>query len=176
MSGGHCLQPFPGGWPPQVRLEAVIRRKRGVLLLCYLLRGELAGLVIPERSGPPERRDGLWRETCFELFIAPQEGRGYWELNLSPAGHWNLYAFDDYRTGMRPVPASRPCFKVARADGSLALVLELSLEGLTPPGARLAAGPAAVLAAGPGNLSYWALHHPETGADFHRREFFTVSI
>ena len=34
------------------------------------------------------RADELWRTTCFELFLRPDGGRGYVELNLSPSERW----------------------------------------------------------------------------------------
>jgi hypothetical protein len=176
-TGLHVLTPFPGGNPPPVRLEAVVRRQQDVLLLCYLLRGPLAELTIPGRAGQPERLDGLWRQTCFELFLAPATGRNYWEVNLSPAGHWNIYAFDDYRTGVRPEAAvSSLSFNVAREENSLAVVLELPVSGLAGSGASLAVGPAVVLAARNNELSYWALQHHGPGADFHRRDSLAVIL
>jgi hypothetical protein len=177
VSGSYLLKPFPADHVPPVKLEAVLRREGDTLLLCYLLRGELAELILPEKTGPPERRDGLWRQTCFELFLAPPEGTAYWEVNLSPSGHWNIYTFADYRAGMRQAPLSLFSFTAVREERSLAVVFSLPLAGLAPPGSRLVAGPTAVLASRSESLSYWALAHPlETGADFHRRESFTVLI
>ena len=46
------------------------------------------------------RADELWRSTCFELFISKPEASAYLELNISPDGGWNCYAFDSIRTGM----------------------------------------------------------------------------
>lgn len=43
------------------------------------------------------RRDYLWQHTCFELFIGLKNQTAYREINLSPAGVWNCYGFDDYR-------------------------------------------------------------------------------
>jgi hypothetical protein len=176
-AGLHTLTPFPGGTPPAVRLEVVLRRQQDVLLLCYLLRGPLAELAIPDRAGQAERLDGLWRQTCFELFLAPAAGRNYWEVNLSPAGHWNVYAFDDYRSGMRPEAAvSSLSFNVVKEETSLAVVLELPVSGLVRSGASLAVGPAGVLAATNNETSYWALQHHGPCADFHRRDSLTVIL
>jgi hypothetical protein len=178
VSGGsHLLKIFPGDEAPPVRLEVLLRREGDTILLCYLLRGELSSLAIPEKVARPERRDHLWLQTCFELFLAPAEGNNYWELNVSPAGHWNLYGFDDYRFGMRPAPVSSFSFTVVRETSSLAVLLELPL-GMLPglAGGGLVAGLSAVLATGKGALSHWALCHPETGPDFHQRNFFTVNI
>lgn len=170
------LAPFPGGGPSSLRLEAILRREGEQLLLCYLLRGPLGQVAIPERAERPERRDGLWHQTCFELFFGPAAAPAYHEVNLSPAGHWNLYAFDDYRAGMRPEAAVSPAFTVAREEESLAVVLELPLAPFYPPGSALRVGLAAVLAGPTGNLSFWALAHAGDRPDFHRRENFVMTI
>ncbi len=55
-------------------------------------------LVLPHPVRP-QREDGLWQRTCFELFIRdPASGR-YLEFNLSPSGCWAAYAFETYRAG-----------------------------------------------------------------------------
>ncbi|MDA8163966.1 MAG: DOMON-like domain-containing protein [Desulfobacteraceae bacterium] len=171
------LVPFPGGDHPSVRLEAILRREGDSLLLCYLVRGALDRVALPERAERPERRDGLWRQTCFELFFGPMGGKGYHEVNLSPAGHWNLYTFDDYRAGMRPeATVGSLAFTVARDTESLAVVLELALASLYPPGTALRAGLATVIADRAGHPSYWALAHAGDRPDFHHRGNFLVTI
>jgi hypothetical protein len=49
----------------------------------------------------PQRADGLWRTTCFELFARDPRSGAYLEFNMSPSGCWAAYAFDSYREGMR---------------------------------------------------------------------------
>ena len=171
------LAPFARGASAPLRLEAILRREGEKILLCYLLRGALGAVAVPD--GRTSRNGGTsrWRRTCFELFIGPAAGPVYHELNLSPAGHWNVYAFDDYRAGMRPEPAvGSLAFTVAREEKSLAVVLELELAPFYPPGTALRAGLAAVLVDRAGKLTYWALAHPEDRPDFHRRENFIVAI
>ena len=63
----------------------------GTLEVAYQLWGDLAQLSLPSPASTPERRDLLWQTTCLELFLARRGANGYWEFNLSPAGHWNVY-------------------------------------------------------------------------------------
>lgn len=171
------LAPFPGSEASPLRLEAILRREGEEIMLCYLLRGGLDSVAIPERAEQPERRDELWRQTCFELFFGPSADSGYHEVNLSPAGHWNVYAFDDYRQNRRPEGAVGPlAFTVAREEKSLAVVLELPLTSFHPPETTLRVGLAAVLADPAGTLSFWALAHAGDRPDFHRRENFAITI
>ena len=171
------LVPFPGRPAPEVQLAAVSRRQRAELLLCFLLRGAIGELVLPEPASAPARRDGLWQESCFELFLAPGGEARYWEVNLSPAGHWNVYAFAGYRDGRRPEPGieSLSCTVVREAE-SLALTAVLPTGGWLPAGEPLQLGLSAVLQERSGPLSYWALTHPAEQPDFHHRQGFTVTL
>lgn len=43
--------------------------------------------------------DFLWEKTCFECFFTLKGAdKAYFEMNFCPAGQYNLYQFDDYRT------------------------------------------------------------------------------
>ena len=54
-------------------------------------------VIVPPFAGKG-RADGLWQETCFELFIQGEsEETGYVELNLSPSEQWAAYDFAAYR-------------------------------------------------------------------------------
>ena len=53
----------------------------------YRLAGELGNLAIPRRAAA-RRAERLWEHTCFEAFVAPGGGPGYYELNFSPSTEW----------------------------------------------------------------------------------------
>ncbi len=177
---GPCLslEPFPGARvPPDVRLTVAIARRSNVLTLGYALVGNLAGIVVPAPAERPARRDRLWETTCFELFVAVNDSPGYWEFNLSPAGHWNVYRFDDYRRGMREEPAFNALpFTVRRQPDTLSLDLKVDITGLVPPGERIQAACTAVIEQPGGALTYWALAHCGKEPDFHRRDSFIVEL
>src|SRR5579863_7344904 len=81
-------------------LVADVRRVSPAVLRCdFVLQADLTRLALPApRTG--ERRDELWRQTCFEAFVSAAEACGYCEFNFSPSGDWAAYQFEDYRTGM----------------------------------------------------------------------------
>lgn len=171
----YPLAPFGGSSP--LRLEAILRREGERIMLCYLLRGRLGQVAILPKAERPKRRDELWRRTCFELFFGPAASPGYHEVNLSPAGHWNVYAFDDYRQNMRSHEAvDALAFTVAREEELLAVVLDLPLAPFQPPGIALRVGLAAVLADQSGSCTYWALAHAGDRPDFHRPENFAITV
>jgi hypothetical protein len=172
------LQPFPGEASRfSLAIAGAIARRAHLLALRYELRGDLAEVAFPEPARRPARRGGLWQETCFEFFLAPENFPQYWEFNLSAAGHWNVYGFAAYRRGLRQEPAIAALpFTVAKEPASLLLTLEVDVSGLIPPDQPINAAIAAVIQAQDGALTYWALAHPGARPDFHRRDAFTITL
>jgi hypothetical protein len=172
------LTPFPcDGLVPPMRIACTIARQRDELSITYALLGPVAEIAIPVAAQDPERRNALWKETCFELFLAPEESDHYWEFNLSPAGHWNVYRFSSYREGMQEEPAfaSLP-FAVQTSRNALNLSIVIGLKRIIDAGQPLMIGIAAAVKAAGGRTSYWALIHRGPDPDFHRRDSFIVEI
>jgi hypothetical protein len=172
------LKPFPGEVPRfSLEITGTIARHGHILRLRYELRGDIAALVLPLPAHLPVRRDGLWQETCFEFFLAPENFPQYWEVNLSPAGHWNVYGFEDYRQGMHQEAALTALpFTVAIEPTSLLLTLEVDVAGFIPADQSLKVSIAAVIKGQDGTLTYWALAHPGPQPDFHRRDAFVIAL
>ncbi|HEY3491137.1 MAG TPA: DOMON-like domain-containing protein [Candidatus Deferrimicrobiaceae bacterium] len=170
------LVPFPGqAFPPGLAVEGTLGRHEETLVFCPSISGDLSMLEIPPATGRPERRDGLWEETCLELFLGESGSESYLEFNLSPSGNWNVYRFDVYRKGMREEAAFDALpFQVDREKGRLALSVELDLGKLFPPGRPLSAAVAAVVRTVSGEKSCWALAHTSPRPDFHQRDAFRI--
>jgi hypothetical protein len=175
---GFELRPFGGACPaPDLRLGGEVCREGALLRLRYRLTGAIETVQVPPAEASPGRRDNLWTATCFECFWGLEGERPYWELNLSPAGHWNLYRLEDYRQGLRPAPGyDRPLHRVREGGGVLTLELDLPLPAPIPPEAPLQVAIAAVIEDRRGQLSYWALAHPGAEPDFHRRDAFLLRL
>ena len=95
----HCHRATPTTAVRGVRARLQPRRDGG-LTLAYEIDAAVAELNIPALE-PPQRRDELWRHTCFELFAAGP-GTSYREMNFSPSSAWAVYDFTDCRSGMQP--------------------------------------------------------------------------
>jgi hypothetical protein len=177
-SRSFTLKPFPGEVPRfPLEITGTITRRAHILALHYELRGDLAALALPKPADRPARKDGLWQETCCEFFLAPENFPHYWEFNLSPAGHWNIYGFHAYRQGMHEETTLTALpFSVIREPASLLITLEVEVSGLIPPDQSLNAAIAAVIKAEDGALTYWALAHPGNQPDFHRRDAFLIEL
>jgi hypothetical protein len=172
------LNPFPGeGNPAGLTIGGSIARRAEPLSVRCEVRGNLSKLSIPAVKEAPRRKDRLWEETCFELFLGTADSARYLEFNLSPAGHWNVYRFDRYRGGMREETAFTLLpFAVRIGPDALELSMELDVGKIIPAGETIEAGVAAVIKTVKGGTNHWALVHPGPRPDFHRRDGFALTI
>lgn len=171
-AGGHSTAKLTlhpdGGETPASAVEVHFEREGPVLWLRFVVWGEVDRIAWPAEAAP-DRADELWRHTCFEAFVASDEG--YVEYNLSPSGRWASYQFDSPRTGMR---TARETATVEGLDGASDMVaLEARID--LPYGAdRL--GLSAVIEGVDGAISYWALVHPSDKPDFHHPDSFVLDL
>ena len=178
ISRNFSLVPFPGQVDlPDIGISGTIVRRVDALSVGWAVRGDIPALAIPEREGPPARKDRLWEETCLEFFLGAKGSDRYWEFNLSPSGHWNVYRFTSCREGRQEEPAfpSLP-FRVRAERAALRLSLELVLRKILPAGEAVEVGVCAVIRTTTGGTSHWALAHPGPRPDFHRRVGFALTI
>jgi len=163
---------------PHVRLlEAHVARKGGAIVLRYVLDADLGKLRVPEFT-TPARADGLWRHTCFEIFIRKPEAASYCELNFSPSGEWAAYRFSGYRAGMTPIDLSPPPIETHRKVRDLEVRVDFDLARLDPAfdSAVVQIALSAVIEDDAGALTYWALKHPAGKPDFHHRDSFALTL
>lgn len=134
----------------------------------WRLRGRPEEILWPAPDATPHREVGLWEHTCFEFFIGAKGAPEYHEFNLSPAGHWNAFAFTDIRKDMATSDALT-CERATSTpvNGS---EMRLSTTVTVDPGRvpqRLEIGIAAVIEGVDGSMHYFALAHPHERPDFH---------
>ena len=171
----HLLEPHPAHPPLAIGgVEArIIGRDASWLRARWRIEGSQS-LVVPPFAGKG-RADELWQTTCFELFLKPEGGPGYIELNLSPSERWNAYDFEAYRWGMaeRPFPREPEC--TLRLGSSFAIFdAAIPVAGL--PDVDCAMGLSAVIEEQGGVKSYWALAHSDAKPDFHAPACFAAAL
>jgi hypothetical protein len=164
------LHPHPDTPPddPNAAIEVFFDRwSDGQAELSFHLHADTGELVLPQL--PKGRADGLWRSTCFELFV--QTAPGYREYNFSPSGAWAAYEFTAYREGMRAAELDGlPEIDTDDAGDRFILdvVIDLAGEGRF--------GLSAVVEERSGTKSYWALAHAPGKPDFHAEACFAATL
>lgn len=161
----------------RIDVEAA-RPRPGSLVLRYVVNGSIAGLRMPPETAPA-RTDGLWRHTCFEVFVRAPPGTAYYEFNLAPSTQWAAYRFSDYRSGMSTAEGfGAPRIEVQSNSARYELRASLELGRLPdlPGDAAWRLGLSAVIEEAGGGISYWALAHPPGEADFHHSDCFALEL
>lgn len=167
----HPATPAPG-------IDAIGVRVRWCgpdrLELHYEVAGDAAALVLPA-ARPAQFADRLWEHTCFEAFVAVEQG-SYWEINLSPSTQWAIYCFSAYRKDMaRAEVTAPPAITTQSGPGRLVVGALVDLTGLARTPARpVRMALSSVIEAPDGTRSYWALAHPAPKPDFHHPDAFTL--
>ena len=178
----RALRPFPGNGVDAVEgIEYGVWRDGAKLRVEYDIYGALDLLVIPpyKAASDKSRCDGLWRHTCFELFVkdGDRQVEDYLECNFSPSGDWNIYSFESYRTGMRPAAVkSEPVIVVQKTSKIFSITVEADLDGLIPVIGGIDVGVSCVVEGEGEMLGYWALSHPRNEPDFHDPRCFLKSF
>lgn len=169
------LLPHPD-FPAQAvtQIEAEIARTGDALSLRYLVRGAIGALLLPERAAPV-RTDALWKHTCFEAFVKPAGGQGYFEFNLAPSAQWAAYGFSGYRADMRNIEIAPPHIETAMSNTEFELRAALNVGALGLPD-RCIAAMTAVIEESNGAKSYWSLAHAPGQPDFHHGDSFVLIL
>lgn len=172
------LEPYPAmPVPAGVRVAGSARRDGPLLEVNWRLEAPAGSVAIAELAASPERRFGLWEATCFECFIAAEGRPGYWELNLSPAGHWNLFRFEGYRDQMADESAVEALpFERSDRPGVCAVSARLDTTRLGLAAASWRLGVSTVVVEPSGRTSLWALSHPGAEADFHHPDSLRIAL
>ena len=181
------LKPHPDFPCPAVTSIAVEVERTGdrALALRYILTGRIAELSIPAPA-PSRRADELWRRSCFEAFLRPEDGpehgpehgEAYFEFNLAPSTEWAAYRLSGYREGLAPIAdIAAPRIEVETTGDRLTLTAAIDLSAapaLAHAPWRL--GLSAVIEAADGSKAYWALAHPAGKPDFHHPDCFALRL
>jgi predicted GIY-YIG superfamily endonuclease len=165
------MQPHPEAQPSRdCAVGAKVRIADGLAWLIF--EAAPAGAIRIPRSDAPQRLDGLWQTTCFELFVKRSEG--YTEFNFSPSGDWAAYRFSGYRDGMKNLPMrTEPTIETLEND--VCLIVSISMDqSVLPQGCTFALS--AVIEELDGTKSYWALAHPSDKPDFHHPTCFAATL
>ena len=147
---------------------ATVQHSGGRLSLAFTAAGAIDKVLVPSPA-QPARADGLWQHTCFEMFMRRPGDDAYLEFNFSPSGEWAAYAFDGYRSGMRPLDTAPPSSRLVAGADTIELLVSLPL-----PPQEWNIGLSAIIEDAQGAISYWAICHPSDKPDFHHPGGFAL--
>ncbi len=164
-----------------ISLEGIVERKKSVLSIEFHLSGQMNKINCPPPQGVQQRLDQLWKHTCFEAFFSWDDNIFYWELNVSPTGDWNLYYFDDYRSGqmsekrIENIPFKLNEFNLNSYKNRIIIDLSKIIPE-TKVAQELQLSLTAVLENKDLSKTYWATDHLGEKPDFHIRKSFYIRI
>lgn len=142
------------------------------LKLTYKLLDPKNLLALPQAfTADPEaiaRVDGLWNDTCFELFLRPVGKTSYHEFNFSLLPAWNQYVFSSYRNPQPPTASHDYTLESFSWDGTN---LEIMLAGFFAQ-KKYEVSLTAVLKEKSGLIHYLAHKHTGSEPDFHHIDSF----
>ncbi len=153
---------------PALAVSASVRTHDSEMICQYRVTGARTDLTVPEFAEQC-RLDGLWRHTCFEVFIGLKDSPEYVEFNASPSSAWALYHFVAERVRAPDWSLSAPSIQSAWDRDDLIVVACLDLRAWPSRwrSQSLCMGLSAVLEHKNGALTYHALTHPKSVPDFH---------
>lgn len=171
------LVPFATANLPAITITGQVSLQANQLMVYYLLTGDISSVFLPVKSAVPQRKDELWKRTCFELFLAIKDQPAYWEFNFSPSGDWNVYRMGAYRRIDFHEESSikQVRLEMNRESDALALNVTVDLSSIVQGEQSIETGITAVVQTKDGDVTYWALTHPGPRADFHNREGFILA-
>lgn len=124
------------------------------------------------QASPSDRKDELWKKTCFEVFLRNPETGSYYEFNFSTEKEWNLYRFDSYRKPQPPLRSDD--FRIQNLKWRNGEFQAQILNSMNLPEMEVAL--TAVLLARSGESLYMSLNHPDPKPNFHHHKSFQFKI
>ncbi len=168
----RCHPATPAETVTEITVEYEIQPD-GKLWLRYFVDCDIDNLALPLLA-EPQRTDGLWKTSCFELFLRQPGSSSYFEFNFSPSSQWAAYRFDDYRESMTDWQTTMPEIYDDASETHFALETTCSLPGMGHKAWE--ASLSAVIHERGDVKSYWALEHPLGDPDFHHRDCFALKL
>ena len=174
------LVPFPGqndNIQVQFDVSGSLQLYKTHIDISFQVTGNIESLQIPAKSLTPSRKDNLWENTCFEVFIAKPERADYWEYNISPSQNWAVFHFTEYRLskndelsiGNIDVTTHFTPPNQYTIQSQLPLVEALYAKNLQ-------VGISTILQDREKTIYYYALAHQRQNPDFHVRDSFTLLL
>jgi hypothetical protein len=162
------LRPFSSNGLEKISVEAAITHLQHQLQVQFFLRGPWPSLR-PSLSilGTGQRRDELWKETCFEFFIGDVDSDAYFEFNVSPQADWACYRFAGYRQNVlnySSIESVQWNLRLTQSGIVAQIIVPCPAELILK---KLRWRPAFISKFDNNQIHYWTHHHGLERPDFH---------
>lgn len=152
-----------------------------LLQITFQLQGDLDQLLLENFNASFQKKDNLWENCCFELFLGKKDHQDYVEWNFAPSSAFQTYYFSSYRVRDFHPPHLKwqTLSKLERHDQLNSLTLTALIECHKPiDKTNLIYWPTAVLQKKNLERFYFAHKHPRKAPDFHMNflSFKEISI
>lgn len=167
----HFLKPYSK--KRELTVEGTLILNSNKLSLHFKISGALKSYSFPKKE-KLKRANELWRATCFELFLANSKTKIYYEINISPTLHWNIYRLETYRAEPKElIVSSEAIIKIREDEQSYEINFELECKELD-----LAEfdqyNLAVILLNNQNEREFWTIRPMGKSPDFHDRDGFSL--
>ncbi|RUM68464.1 MAG: hypothetical protein DSZ07_06640 [Sulfurovum sp.] len=157
-----------------INIQANFEIDNKMLILEFTVSGEIKNYIF-NKPCIQAREDNLWKESCFELFIAHSNKPSYYELNISPSTNWNFYSFSNYKREMNEEKnISEPFIDSSKMQEAYKLSFEFEFyEEFIEK--ELIFNLAVILLDTKGIRHFYSIHQREERVDFHDKEYWNLN-
>jgi hypothetical protein len=148
---------------PFTNITGQMERQSARLSISFTIPKTTA-ITWPNLASVSERKSGLWTSTCFECFIGKAGCDTYYECNVSPAGHWQVFRFNAYRQPPLTESELISVNRITNLEQSCGFSIDVHDPQFVTSEWRIS--PACVIEDA-SVLHYYADHHPNGQPDFH---------
>ena len=155
------------------KVYATIELQDNRLKVNYEIRADVSQYNFLKKT-KQQRVDELWRDSCFEIFIANRSSDEYYEINTSPSTEWNAYHFKSYKEKMnKSYIFSMPSIKNQQLANRYNFSFEMSFqEGIFEK--ELLINLAVILLDREGVRHFYSINRRKGSPDFHDRDLYMI--
>jgi len=154
-----------------INIDTSFELTKHQVFLTFTVSGVLENYIFSEKI-KEKRAHELWKETCFELFLANSKEKGYYELNISPSMEWNFYYLHKYRAKVKEVEDISLTIDSYIKDNNYIINVNMESKYLNFEDLNLY-NIAAILLNKKEKRTFWALNSTNLTPDFHNKKFFS---
>jgi len=156
-----------------IEIKATLEIRDKKIKGSFEITGELEHYLF-DKLKKQNRKDELWKRTCFELFLANRDRPNYYELNMSPSSEWNFYHFSDYKKEMKEEKnISTPSIYLSKTPKGYLFSFEFELY-TNILNDNFIFNLAVILLDTQGVRHFYSIHRKEKKVDFHDRIYWAL--